>query len=153
MSIVLDLIVIGIILIFTFIGYKHISNLIIKNTLIDENIKGTIVNKIGNNNSEKQEVKIEDTLTSKIVGKATATIEELATSFSIKIIEIITLIIIFILLKIILKIVAALTDLIAKIPIIKQMNKLRGNNIRIYKRLICSLYNISCNIFNISINE
>lgn len=151
MSIIIDLIIIVIIALFTFIGYKQglvkaaikilsffiaiivaltiykpISGIIIKNTSIDDNIKNAIVEKMGAQNSEEnQEVKIEDNLTSKIVGEVNTTVNEVATAFSIKLIETVTLLLIFILIKIALKFVTILTDLITKLPLIKQINKLR----------------------------
>lgn len=147
MAILLDLIVIGIIALFTFLGYKQglvkaaikilsffiaivvaltiykpISGIIIKNTGLDDSIKNAIVESIGS----KEEIQIEDKLTSKIVGEVNSTVDELATAFSIKLIEIMILLIIYILIKIALKFITALADLIAKLPLIKQVNKLRA---------------------------
>ena len=147
MAIILDLIVIGIIALFTFLGYKQglvkaaikivsffiatvvaltiykpISGMIIKNTAIDDSIKNAIVEKIGN---KEAEIQIENNLTNKILGEVNNTVDEIATAFSVKIIEIITLLIIYILIKITLKFITVLADLIAKLPLIKQVNKLR----------------------------
>lgn len=151
MSIVIDLILIGIIALFTFLGYKQglvkaaikilsffiaivvalaiykpVSGIIINNTSIDDNIKNAIVERIGTQNSDgSQEVQLEDNLTSKIVGDVNTTIDGVATAFSIKLIETATLLLIFILIRIALKFVTILTDLITKLPLIKQINKLR----------------------------
>ena len=54
-----------------------------------------------------------------------STVDEVATAFSVKLIEIITLLIIYIVIKIVLKFITVLADLIAKMPLIKQVNKLR----------------------------
>lgn len=151
MYIVIDLIVIGIVALFTFLGYKQglvkaaikilsfliaiivafvlykpVSNLIINNTSIDNNIKNSIIEKIKSEGAEEnQEIQIEDNFTSKMIGEANNTIEEIANAFSIKLIDIGVLLILFIIVKIALKFVSALADLIAKLPILKQINKLR----------------------------
>lgn len=152
MWIILDIIVIAIIALFTFIGYKQglvkaaikilaffiaiivalilykpISNVIIKNTSIDDNIKNTIITKITPEGiEENQEVSIEDSLTKKIVGEASNTIEEIANAFSVKLIETGVLLLLYIVIKVALKFVSALTDLITNLPILKQVNKAGG---------------------------
>lgn len=148
MAIALDLILIGIIALFTFLGYKQglvkaaikilsffiaiivaltiykpISGVIVKNTGIDESIKNAIVEKIG---SKEENIQIENELTNKIVGEVNNTVDEVATAFSLKLIEIITLLIIYIVIKIVLKFITVLADLISKLPLIKQINKLRA---------------------------
>lgn len=152
MSIILDLVVIGIIALFTFLGYKQglvkaaikilsffiaiiialaiykpVSNIIIKNTSIDDNIKNAIVEKVKVQGTEKnEEIEINDNLASKIVGEANSTVEDIANAFSVKLVETITLLLIFIVVKIAIRFVTILTDLITKLPIIKQINKLRA---------------------------
>lgn len=152
MSIILDLVVIGIIALFTFLGYKQglvkaaikilsffiaivialaiykpVSNIIIKNTSIDDNIKNAIVEKVKVQGTEKnEEIEINDDLASKIVGEANSTVEDIANAFSVKLVETITLLLIFIVVKIAIRFVTILTDLITKLPIIKQINKLRA---------------------------
>ena len=100
MYIVIDLIVIGIVALFTFLGYKQglvkaaikilsfliaiivafvlykpVSNLIINNTSIDNNIKNSIIEKIKPEGAEEnQEIQIEDNFTSKMIGEANNTI-------------------------------------------------------------------------------
>lgn len=149
MSIVIDLIVIGIIALFTFLGYKQglvkaaikilsfliaivvafilykpVSNLVINNTSIDDNIKNTIIQRIGV--EENKEIQIDDSFTSKMISEANNTVEEVANIFSVKLIETGILLILFIAIKITLKFISALTDLITKLPILKQINKLRA---------------------------
>lgn len=151
MSIIIDLIVIAIIALFTFLGYKQglvkaaikilsffiaiiiafviykpVSNIIIKNTTIDDNIRNIIIEKIKPEGvDENQEVIIDEKINNKIIQEAGNTVAEIANTFSIKLIEISTLIILFIICKIILKFVSALTNIITKLPILNQVNKLR----------------------------
>ena len=151
MWIVFDLIVVAIIALFTFLGYKQglvkaaikilsffiaiivalvlykpISNIVIKNTSIDDNIKNTIIEKIRPEGMEEnQKVSVEDSLTKKIVGEAENTIEEIANAFSVKLIETSVLLLLYIVIRIVLRFVSALTDLITNLPILKQINKAR----------------------------
>lgn len=155
MWIIFDLLIIGIIGLCTFIGYKQglvkalikifsfviaivislilykpVSNIIIKNTAIDDNIKSAITEKILPNGVEKdQEVILEDSITNKIKGEASNTVEGIAETFSIKLIETMVLLLLFIILKIILRIICAITDLITKLPGVKQLNKTRWYSI------------------------
>lgn len=176
MFILLDLIVVAIILLFTFLGYKQglvkaaikilsffiaiivalamykpISKIIINKTSIDDNIKSTIIDKL-----EVQEINSDDGLqltngiTNKMVSGANSTIEEIAGEFSTKLIELAVLLIIFIVIRIIIRFISALTDLITKLPLIKQINKAGRNSIWLYKRYIDSLCNISSCLFNFS---
>lgn len=149
MGIVIDLIVVGIIALFTFLGYKQglvkaaikilaffiaiavafalykpVSNLVINKTSIDDNIKNGIIEKIGLEEHEK--VEIQDSFTSKMLGEANNTVVEVANTFTMKLIEVGVLLILFVLIKIALKFISALTDLITKLPILKQINKLRA---------------------------
>ena len=156
MSIIIDVILVAIIGLFTFLGYrqglvkaaikilsffiaiiiafilyKPVSNLIVNNTSIDDNIKNTIIEKIKPEGVEQDEtVEIEDGFVNKMIGEANNTIEEVANAFSIKIIDICVLLLLYIIVKIALRFVSALADLITKLPILKQVNKLRWNNIR-----------------------
>lgn len=152
MFILVDLIVVGIIALFTFLGYKQglvkaaikilsffiaiivalllykpISNVIVKNTQIDENITNTIMEKITPEGiSSKDEVEMTDNLAIKLVGEATSTIEEISNAFAIKLIEVCVLLLLYIVIKIALRFILALTDIITKLPLIKQINKLGG---------------------------
>jgi len=156
MSIIVDLIVIGIITLFVFIGYKQgliksaikilsffiaiivaltlykpISTLVINNTNLDEKIQNSIASKIlpEGSNSEDQ-VQTHKNVPDIILGAAGNTVNSISSTMAVKIIETATLIIIFILVKIILRFVTVLADLIGKIPILKQFNKARWNYIR-----------------------
>lgn len=162
MSIIFDIVVIAIIALCTFIGYKQglvksaikilaffiaiilafvlykpVSSLIINNTSIDDNIKNVMIEKIKPEGTEKeQEIKIEDDIALKIMGEATNTIEQIAETFTTKIIEVAVLLLIFITVKIALRFVTVLTDLITKLPLLKQVNKLGGTVYGIIKGII-----------------
>lgn len=152
MPIIFDIAVIAIIALCTFIGYKQglvkcavkilsffiaiivafalykpVSSIIINNTSIDDNIKNTMIEKIKPEGVEKdQEISVENNVKLYIVENSTTTIEKIADAFALKLIETVTLLLIFIILKIALKFVSALTDLITKLPLLKQVNKLGG---------------------------
>lgn len=144
---VLDLIVILIIALFTFIGYKQglvktaikilaffialivsmtlyktLGNIIIKNTQIDEKIENVIISKVL---PEDYEEKLE-ILPNSLVESGKTTINDLAINITEKIIYAIVFILLFVVLKIVLKFVTLLTDLITKLPVIKQFDKTGG---------------------------
>lgn len=152
MAFIVDLIIIAIILLFTFLGYKRglikvaiklctfiiaiiiafalykpISNLVIENTGIDESIESAITDRIlPEGASVDDEVELSNDLPSVILENSENTVKGIATSFSNTIIETGCFLIIFIAVKIILKFVTVLADLIAKLPILKQFNALGG---------------------------
>lgn len=152
MAFIVDLIIIAIILLFTFLGYKRglikvaiklctfiiaiiiafalykpISNLVIENTSIDESIESAITDRIlPEGASVDDEVELSNDLPSVILENSENTVKGIATSFSNTIIETGCFLIIFIAVKIILKFVTVLADLIAKLPILKQFNALGG---------------------------
>ncbi len=163
MSIIFDVIVIAIIALCTFIGYKQglvksaikilsffiaiivafvlykpVSMLIINKTSIDDSIKNTMIEKIKPDGIEQdEEISLEQSTPLSIIDNATkTTIEEIADAFTIKLIETVTLLVIFIAVKIALKFVTALTDLITKLPILKQVNKTGGIAYGIIKGVI-----------------
>ena len=153
MTIIIDLILIGIIALFTFIGYKQglvkaaikilsfiiaiiisiilykpVSAIVIKNTSIDDKIKNVIVENVKleeKENAEKSNI-IKDNLSNKIIAGANNTVEEVADSFTVKLIEIAVILVLYIIARIILKFISALSDLITNLPILKQANKTGG---------------------------
>jgi len=155
MWIIFDLLIVGIIALSTFIGYKQglvkaaikilsffiaiivafvlyrpVSNIVVNNTSIDDNIKNTIIEKIKPEGIEdSEEIVVENNLTNKIIGKANNTIEEIANTFSIKLIETGVILLLYIVIRIALKFVSALADLIAKLPLLKQINKTGRNSL------------------------
>lgn len=154
MSVVFDLIIIAIIALSIFIGYKQgllkslikivsffiaiivaltlykpVSRAIINNTSIDDNIKNVIVERINidnRNEDEKQEDSIQNKIQNKVTGTTEVAIDETANIITIKIIEIATLLGIFLIVRIVLLIITLITDLVSKLPVIKQANKLGG---------------------------
>lgn len=152
MAIAIDLIIIAIILLFTFLGYKRglikvairlctffiaiivafmffkpITNLVIENTKIDESIQTTITDRIlPEGSSQDEKVDLGNKIPSIILKNGEETVKDIAESFSNTIISVSCFLIIFIFVKIVLRFVTALADLIAKLPILKQFNKLGG---------------------------
>lgn len=153
MAIVIDLIVIGIIALFTFIGYKQglvkaaikilsfiiaiiislilykpVSTFVIKNTNIDDKIKNVIIENVKIEEEQKTEKSniIKENLSNKIIAGANNTVEEIADSFTVKLIETAVMLLLYVITRIILKFISALSDLITNLPIIKQANKTGG---------------------------
>ena len=147
MGIIIDLIIIAIILLSTFLAYRKgliklsiqlcsfliaiiltvilyqpISNLIINTTGIDEALENTIYEKV---NEIVQEG--ENEYTSEIIETAkNGMLPEAARELSINIVRGLVLIVLFIAIRIILKFVTVIADFIAKIPVIDQLNKVGG---------------------------
>jgi uncharacterized membrane protein required for colicin V production len=152
MSIVIDLLIIGVIALFTFIGYKQgliksaikilsfvialiialilykpVSSLIINNTGLDDGIKNKIVESIlPEGVSADEEVEIQNTLPNMIVESGRGTVNKAAESIAVQIIETGVLLVIFILVRFGLRFVTVLTDLITKLPVLKQFDELGG---------------------------
>lgn len=161
-GLIIDIIVIGIIALSAFIGYKQglvkvaikmvsfliaiivafalfkpASNFIINNTQIDDNLESTIVEKITPEGLTKEDkVTNELNITTKIVDTTNNSIENIANTFTVKLIEIVVFLLIFIIVKIILKFITALADAIAKLPILKQFNEMGGLIYGIIKGII-----------------
>ena len=152
MAIAVDLIVLAIVLLFVFLGYKRglvkvafklctffiaiilafmlykpVAKIVIENTNIDETIETKITNKIlPEGKTETDEVDLSESLPNIILKNSENTVQSIAKSCSNTLIETACLVLIFIIAKIVLKFVTALADLIAKLPILKQFNKLGG---------------------------
>ena len=165
MSIVIDIIIIGIILACIFFGYKRgligvafkilsfiialvislilfkpISNYIIKNTQIDDNIKDYIVQVIeGKEDTASEEKKEKSENTPAVIMDYINTSIEQATkeaksnvaevvseNITVTIINAAIILLLFIILRIILIFVKILSDAIAELPIIKQFNATGG---------------------------
>lgn len=148
----IDLIIIAVILLFTFLGYKRglikvaiklctffiaillafvlykpVANLVIEKTNIDESIETSITNKILPEGGTKED-EVDSSLSIPNIVKKNSqnTVQSVAKAFSTTLIEVVCLLVIFIVAKIALKFVTFLADLIAKLPILKQFNKLGG---------------------------
>lgn len=148
MGIIVDLIIVAIIALSTFLAYKKglvelaielcafviaivltlvlyqpISNLVINITGIDEMIEDAIYEKA---NDIMQSDK-EDGLTNQMIETAkNEMLPETARSLAINIVRGGVIIILFIAIKIALRLITALADAIAKLPIISQLNKTGG---------------------------
>ena len=152
MAIAVDLMVLSIVLLFVFLGYKRglvkvafklctffiaiilafmlykpVAKIVIENTNIDETIETKITDKIlPEGKTETDEVDLSESLRTIILKNSENTVQSIAKSCSNTLIETACLVLIFIITKIVLKFVTALADLIAKLPILKQFNKLGG---------------------------
>lgn len=173
MSIIIDLIIVGIIAICAFFGYtkgltkcvikilsfiiaivvaailfKPISNLIIKNTQIDENIKETIVNLVGNDVSEEGKIKeetnlpqamvnyINESIQTAVTEAKNSVVEAAAENIAITTVNVGVAIALFIIVRIGLIFVSALSKLITDLPIIKQFDKAGGIIYGVLKSLV-----------------
>lgn len=149
MGVVVDLIIIAIIVLSTFLAYKKglvklaiglcafaisivitvilyqpISNLVINVTGIDEMIEDAIYEKA---NDVIEENTGEDGLTNQMIETAkNGMLPETARELSINIVRGGVMIILFVASKIALKFITAIADAIAKLPIIDQLNKTSG---------------------------
>lgn len=155
MTFILDLIILGIIILCAFIGYKQglikvavkliatlvaiivaltlykpVSNLIIKNTNIDEQIQSTITSKILPESSSSDDINSNEIDTSSlpdlIISSSENTVKSIATTISTKIIELVVIIVLYFIAKLVLRFITVIADLLAKLPILKQINKIGG---------------------------
>lgn len=108
----------------TFVLYQPISNLVIQVTRIDEAIEDAIYQKVNEVMSKNTE---EEGLTSEMVESAkNEMLPQTARNLSINIVKGGVMIVLFIAVKIALMFVTVLADAIAKLPIIDQVNKTSG---------------------------
>lgn len=146
MSFVVDLIIVAIILLSTFLAYrkglitlaiqlvaviiaiivtlllyKPVSNVIINGTGIDETIQNAILEEANDimTNDEEGENQVVETIQNNML-------PETARTISINIIEGAVILILYIVIRIALKFVTALANLVAKLPILSQLNQLGG---------------------------
>lgn len=175
MAIIFDIVVIGLIALSIFIGYKQglvkaaikilsffiaiivalilykpVSNIIINNTSIDDNIKNTMIEKISPEGTTKDgEIVIEENISAKLLDGANSTVEEIANSLTIKLIDGVIILLIFMIVRIALIFISKLTDIITKLPILKQVNKLGGTLYGIIRGFVL-VYTILAVVFLIS---
>lgn len=110
-------------LVVAFVLYRPIGALVITNTNIDESLQETIETKleevVNTENGETSEISL--------IGEIkTETISETAKTLSVNIIYGVTIIALFIILRIALVFITAIANWIAKLPILKQVNKTGG---------------------------
>ena len=146
MSIIVDLIIVAIILLSTFLAYrkglvtlaiqlvaviiavvltlilyKPVSNLIINITSVDEMIQNTILEEANDimTNEKEGANQIVETIQNNML-------PETARTISINIIEGAVILILYILIRIILRFVTVIANAVSKLPILNQFNKLGG---------------------------
>lgn len=117
-------------IILTLIVYKPIANVVISNSNIDERIENIIIektNEIVDKNTPTSDNKYIQDTTESVANQIKGEIsKEQANSISKNVIYAGSIIIIFILIKIILTIVIKLLDTVAELPILKQFNEVGG---------------------------
>lgn len=150
MGIVLDILIVAILILSVFLGYRRglaasaiklcaflialivtvllyrpIGNFIINATSIDESIQNSIYDKVTNDIGENKEN--EDQITSNLIESAKEGMLETASrELTINIIYGATIIILFLIIRIALIVISKIADLLAKLPIIKQINGIGG---------------------------
>ena len=118
--------------------YKPVSNVIIENTEIDENIKSTIIS----NFTKDTESEVEDTSTEKTDDGFMKYIEkyvddtvnktkneiviEASEVISVKVINVCAFIVIFIIARLLMILLTFIADIIMSLPILKQFNEIGG---------------------------
>jgi len=152
MSIIFDVLVVLIISLSTFLGYKRglvkvvsnlvsfilaviialalskpIAKLVIEKTEFDDTISKKITETIlPEGVGENVLIQIPEGVPDSILKQGTSTVKEVSNTFSVKIVELVVLFVVYLIAKIILKFVTIIADLIAKLPIIKQVNDIGG---------------------------
>ena len=118
----------------TLVLYKPVSNLIIEKTELDDNIKNVIIEngtqEIEENNGEIKEdgfmAYMQDYVGDTIAEAQNDIVTSVAEVVSVKAINLIAIIGIFVVTRVALILLTLISDLITKLPIIKQFNKLGG---------------------------
>ncbi len=110
-------------IIITLVLYRPIGNIIINSTTIDENLQKVIENNIGKflaeNNENKAHIAVVEDAKNGMLLQTSKTL-------SINIIYWGTMILLFLISKICLLLIKSLADLVTKLPILKQFNELGG---------------------------
>lgn len=141
-------------------SYKPFVNFIINNTTIDDHIALSFEKVMNNNSGNNDKIVSDDSglpkpienymnknIKETVDEKKEAAISEVSKNAAILIIDIAGVIVIYIIAKIILKILTIFTDIISKLPIIKQCNKLGGIIYGILEAFVILL--IICTIISI----
>ena len=120
-------------IILALVFYKPVSNLIIENTELDENIEKAIINNFTSETQEGQEVRYVSVLDylQKYVDDAvnktqTEIVTQTAGMMAVKIINVAVLIGIFLLVRVVLLLLTFISDIITSLPILKQLNEVGG---------------------------
>lgn len=169
MGIIVDLIIVGILVLCIFLGYKRgltgsllkivtfllaliiafilfkpVSNFIINNTKLDENLESSIKSMFleveENDTSSNMPTAMTDYINKVIEDAAddakTAVVETAARDVAISIINLGVVIVVYIIARIILIFVKGIASLITKLPVIKQFDKLGGIIFGLLKALV-----------------
>ena len=169
MGIIVDLIIVGILVLYIFLGYKRgltgsllkivtfllaliiafilfkpVSNFIINNTKLDENLESSIKSMFleveENDTSSNMPTAMTDYINKVIEDAAddakTAVVETAARDVAISIINLGVVIVVYIIARIILIFVKGIASLITKLPVIKQFDKLGGIIFGLLKALV-----------------
>lgn len=120
-TLAIQLVAVAIAIVLTLLLYKPISNLIINVTGIDEAIQNAILEEANDimTNGEENANQVVEAIQNNML-------PETARNISINIIEGAVILILYILIRIILKFVTALANLVSKLPIVNQLNQLGG---------------------------
>lgn len=145
---IVDLIIIAIILISTFLGYKKglaaliiglcsfvisilitivlyqpLTNLIVNCTYVDETIQNEIIKNTNNLVDTDQDNKISNSL---VESAKNGMLKDTSRSLAINIVSFISIVILFVGTRILLIFITKVTNIITKLPVIKQFNKAGG---------------------------
>ncbi len=120
-------------IIITVILYKPVSNLVIENTKIDDNIKNSIIENFTSENEESEEKEddgfmkyIQKYVDDAVNKTKNQIVIEASEVISVKVINIGVMIVIFIIARIALILLTFITDIITSLPILKQFNEVGG---------------------------
>lgn len=108
-------------IIVTIIVYKPVSEMVINNTPIDEKIKDAIIQNTTNVIDENEQ--IQNDITNQLENNI---LPEQAENIARNIVYAATAVVLFIVVKIILSIIISLMDFVANLPILKQFNEIGG---------------------------
>lgn len=117
-------------IVITLIIYKPVGNIVIKNTSIDEKIENTILEKTTNVIDENSKISdnkyIQDASDNVVSQVKEEVIPEQARNIAVNVVYVATALILFIVSKIVLSIVISLANAVASLPILKQFNEIGG---------------------------
>ena len=117
-------------IVITLIIYKPVGNIVIKNTSIDEKIENTILEKTTNVIDENSKISdnkyIKDASDNAVSQVKEEVLPEQARNIAVNIVYVATALILFIISKIVLSIVISLANAVASLPILKQFNEIGG---------------------------
>ena len=117
-------------IVITLIIYKPVGNIVIKNTSIDDKIENTILEKTTNVIDENSKISdnkyIQDASDNAVSQVKEEVIPEQARNIAVNVVFVATALILFIVSKIVLSIVISLANAVASLPILKQFNEIGG---------------------------